>query len=788
MKYSNLIPAALSAALLAACGGGGGGSDAPAATQGSVTLNGIAAKGALANANVDVYAIAAGAVDKSKALAHAVSGVDGSYALPKFVPAGGAQYVVEVSSNGSSTTQLDEVTGLPQPMPAGFSLRALLPKLDGTSDAVDTVHVTPFSEMAAAAAEKAAFAPADVAQAQSNVQQLLGFDPRLVKPANITDAAAGADPVAKKFALMLTAVSQLAKDGGLGCTAAAVGGDRAKCVVEKLAEKFNVANTNPGDAAAALATAIDTVIADPSNAGKIPDAATLVAAIKGNLGGDGTPAPADPAPAIAAVKALFNGLRADIISLIGMRSGTDHALKAQATLFRDTLVNVQEPITVAVRDADALMLAIDLYTNYKADASKPLTMGRLGGRIKSNVGQGGYQVSCTLYQDAATAVAATAQSNANFVGCRTIYYVNAVLTNGVTSSTETYRHGFTVAPNADGVNFAYTTRARKTCTGAVNSCGPTTNNVSISPAVLPDGSVPAPYAGNIAVTRTGGVITHLAFTGDLAAQFLKDGQGALANPAGKSTWALNADLTTEGDTSTYTFDGVLTAYKDQGTTIDSKLTVKPGSKYVTKLGERSEMIFDVVAGTTQSQFAGKLSATNSQLDQSGTERMPMETSLTGTLSNAPAGGSFADFFSGTVSLSIDPALWAAYDASVADSASNLLPVTLGASGMVTAPGRPTLSLTLTATGNTFDQKLTSLEAQFKTLTSTGATSRVLMVSGSELDGLSFNEASSGISFKLQRNVGLAQVTQAGKKVADIDSDAHRINFIGGEFVSLDLGI
>jgi hypothetical protein len=247
-------------------------------------------------------------------------------------------------------------------------------------------------------------------------------------------------------------------------------------------------------------------------------------------------------------------------------------------------------------------------------------------------------------------------------------------------------------------------------------------------------------------------------------------------------------VVTTGDSSTYTFDGVVTAYSDQGTTIDSQLTIKPGSTIVTELGELRSMRFDVVAGNTASQFEGSFVAADSQLDKSGTVRLPMDLSVTGALRNAPVGGSFADFFSGTVHLTIDPALWAAYDASVPDTASNLLPVTLAVSGKVAAPGRPTLSLTLTATGNTFDQKLASFEAQFKTLTSTGAISRVLAVSGSEAAGLTFAEGASGISFKLQRNVGVVPVLQAGLKVAEIDSDTHRVNFTNGEFVSLDLGL
>jgi hypothetical protein len=151
---------------------------------------------------------------------------------------------------------------------------------------------------------------------------------------------------------------------------------------------------------------------------------------------------------------------------------------------------------------------------------------------------------------------------------------------------------------------------------------------------------------------------------------------------------------------------------------------------------------------------------------------------------------FADFLSGTVSSTISTAAWAAYDASglLPVSATNKLAATIGFTGKLAAPSRPTLSVSLSAIGNNYDGDAVAFSGDFTTLTAAGAPSHALTVSGSKGAGLSFNETTSGISFTLQRNIGTTPITQNGKTVGEIDSDAGRINFSNGEFVSLDLGI
>ena len=109
-----------------------------------------------------------------------------------------------------------------QPLPVGFAMRSLLPA--ATSDTVTTsASVTPFSEMAVAAAAEApgGVTTANATQAVTTMVHLLGFNPSNVVPT--TTSGANATPDQQKLAVMLTAVSQLAASNALGCNTGSAG-------------------------------------------------------------------------------------------------------------------------------------------------------------------------------------------------------------------------------------------------------------------------------------------------------------------------------------------------------------------------------------------------------------------------------------------------------------------------------------------------------------------------------------------------------------------------------------
>jgi hypothetical protein len=152
MKASLFLTAVASASLLAGCGGGG--DDAASTATSTIALSGTAAKGLMANADVAVYAVNADGQMASTPLATTTTDGNGQYQL-NFNATKGQPVVIKVTAKANGqTTHLDEVTGLVQALPANFSMRALLvPQTTGATST--SVNVTPFSEIAVAAAARA---------------------------------------------------------------------------------------------------------------------------------------------------------------------------------------------------------------------------------------------------------------------------------------------------------------------------------------------------------------------------------------------------------------------------------------------------------------------------------------------------------------------------------------------------------------------------------------------------------------------------------------------------------
>jgi len=204
--------------LLVACGGGGG---SGALTATSYSLEGFAAKGTLKFATVEVYRL-----DSNGNQTLVKSGEtldDGTYKISVGVTAG-QKYIIKIKPN-SRTVHVDELLGN-QTLPADFELTAFTQ----TDSATTTASVTPFSHMMVEAAKNAqgGLTAANISQAQITITELLGFNPITIAKND------GVSNDAKKLIVLLTAVSQMAKDGALGCTSGAAA-DKTKCVINALA-------------------------------------------------------------------------------------------------------------------------------------------------------------------------------------------------------------------------------------------------------------------------------------------------------------------------------------------------------------------------------------------------------------------------------------------------------------------------------------------------------------------------------------------------------------------------
>ena len=798
-----LLGALAASALLAACGGGGGGDSAstdtgttpPAAANFEVA--GVAAKGLLANALVSAHPVVNGQPDLNTTLASTSTDANGGYSL-KFASTPGSLYLVRISAKADgSTTQKDEISGASQALPSGFALRALL-----TAEASVTktdLYVTPFTEMAAAAAVKAGVSKDSLQQAQSNLVQMLGFDPSKVKP---TDLGSAASDDEKKLAVMLTSVAQLAASGELGCGSAASAGDKVKCVVDKLAESSSVGSTKPGklgdiDVAAKLVGAVNAVIQNPQLNKGVVDGSALNVALK-NLEGDGKPAPVSDASAVTAGKTLFTELRSNLRSLLAATSSTaPSALEAEASKFETAVTGVQLPAEMLLKDASVIVGGAQLFLNYTQRGIPVISRSGytdfFAGAPNNSAG-----AACNLYQDADRQVDATAPSNAKFIGCSARY--GAMLINDANQGGKLVwaytRHRIFLEPQSDG-SFNYTARARRVvCKTSNGICGANGAFSQDNPQTLPASD----FSGKLTPVLEGNVIKSFSLAGDLPAMF-RQHSAELYNPEGKSVIALSGarnviagNAAKAGDLETATLEGKLSLYRDNGTTLDSELAIRSGSKMVSRYvadgspaRELTELTLSVLASNGSAEFDGVFSLGAMLADKSGSVVEPTQLSLQGALRNK-SGATVTEFLNGRIALTLQG--FAAYDASLPLSATNSYKNVVGFAGSVTATERPLLSLTLDFSRSEAEAlRDAKISGQFKTVVG-GTPKLVLSFEGSEpsnpalRSSLRISEASSGLNFSSDGKQSLIDLFKGDVKIGVIDLDNSRVTFTNGEFVSL----
>ncbi len=797
----------VAAGLLASCGGGGGGGDtAPAGDTASVALVGTAAKGLLANADVAVYAVNADGSVGTAALATGSTRADGGYSL-NFTATAGQPYVVRVVAN-AGTTHLDEVTGAAQALPVGFTMRSMLvPASNGALNLSATV--TPFSELAVAAAAKATggITAANAAQALSTVKQLLGFDPSAVA---VKSTAAAASVDEQKLAVLLTAVSQLAQDGALGCATGSAG-DKARCVVDTLGSaasasslKLSVGSGGTAlDVSAALSGAVGQVLATPALAGRVPSA--TLATVMANLGctsnctAGSTGGATTVATAIAGARLLFNEIKSDWSTMFGVNAGGTlggGALRQEALAFAQAMGGVQPPVEVLAKDLGALLMGVDLYNDYQALRTTVPSRGRALGLVADD-GTGDFSTTpatgCSLYTDDTSTVLATTPAEARSIGCSARYFVSRSFELGATVTTE-WRHGFTIAPKADG-SFDYTTRARR----RVTSCSATGCVTTLNEALQVDtGGTPLPaFAGKLTpvLTAAHGDIRSFTLAGDLPAAFQAAGRTLLNF---KQAANLSGSVSTAADGSTTTvLGGSLVAYKSEGNA-EGTLTVKTGTlKEVTVPGgtpEPAEADFDLVWNTGAAEFEGRLALTDSTLDLSRLMRVPTKFVLDGALRNV-AGGAGTEFLRGTFSLGLTGI--AGFDATLPPTATNSYTVNMSFIGAAAATGRPTLEFSLATSAGYFDTLngvAPTVTLQYRTLI--GGQPRLVVAltvqtaAGALEPSFRLSEATANVSMNwVGGRPATVDLFHAGTtKIGTLDTGTGLLTFTDGSFISLDLGL
>jgi hypothetical protein len=807
MQQRALWAAMLSAGLLMACGGGGGGGETPTPTDAAqVSLSGVAAKGLMAGAVVTVHAVAADGTVGSALVtspAEVLTDASGHYTM-SFTGAKDQPYVVKVTAR-EGTTHLDEIAGTAVALPAGFTMRSLV--VPTTTGAVTTTAgVTPFSEMAVAAAERTSggITAGNIVQAVSTVKQLVGFDPTTAVPLPTGTAEQ------QKLSVMLTAVAKLANSGALGCATGSEG-EKTQCVVGALADAASATSlklsrtegATTTDVSAALGTALTQVLSDDTLRGSVD--AALLAAVTTSLACSGDSCVAAPvegstsvAGAIAAAKTLFANIKADWTSIFsrgGASSIATGAANAELWKFREAMTGVQVPAEVMVKDASALLMGIDLYNDYKAGREGSVQRSRAPGATANDGTAPNFTAAgCSLYQDSGTTTLATSVDNANYIGCRGTYYVQVQAAGGTTTTTE-WRHGFTITPGADG-SYTYSTRARKrvnTCTGG--SCSVTLNE-----------ALSSAYTGTVTTTTTDGDITAFTIAGKLAGAF-ETGGTALINDHHDISLTGTRAIDAQHMSST-TFSGSLVAYSTadtvagtlavtQGSSSETPVSrdeagneVKPGSPTAVAPfgGTPSSVALTLKWTTAAAEFEGSLSIADSKWDASGTRLLPTSASLAGALRNISADAT-QEFLAGKLTATM--AGFDTYNATQPDSTSNFNTVTLGFEGKVSAPSRPVLDLTVGVSKKSYEDKPSTMNLQYRSLVA-GTPKHVIAMAGTRgTDGVmsfTLTEATSNLSLGWVDGAASGDLKWGTTKIGEVGKDAHGVTFSNGEFMSLDIGL
>ena len=804
------IPTALAVALLAACGGGGSDSPAPATTA-SVTMSGTAAKGPMANADVAALPVNADGSIGTAPLATALTDPNGSYTL-NFTATKDQPYIIQVKSKANgSTTHVDEVSGQTQNLPAGFSMRALFVPTS-TGNLTTSASVTPFSELAVAAATRATggVTAANAAQAVSTLTQLLGFDPTGAKVKPTSDAGASANE--QKLAVLLASVSKLAGTGALGCTTGTPG-EVTQCVVGKLSDAASVStlklSNGTTDVSAALGAAVTDVLADATLRGNV--APGTLGSIQGNLACTApcTAAPPATASAIDSARNLFTQIKSDwqtLFSRGGASSIATGAANAEGWKFRQAMNGVQVPASMLVKDLGALLMAVDLYNDYKAGRTLSNSRGRAPDNFNTDTPAtvaNMNTVGCMLYQDSGTVTAATNPSNANFIGCRASHKINVtgVAATGVTVD---WRHGFTITPSATAGEFTYTTRARRR-----------TTNCTVQPCTVDNAALQTNfYSGTVTTTTNGeGSVISFSAVGDLAATFAENGitlvndHNAL-NMSGTRTISGNHNETSSLSGTLEAFD-VPVAPATMGASL-GKLTVKSGSSgeipvacdanfnevrpgsatAVVQLcsGAIDHVSLDLLSTTASAEFEGVFSAGPTTWDSTGTDRIPNAAKLSGALRNIE-GNTVTEFLQGEFNATATG--FAGFNAQQPDSTSNYYTTAVTFAGTVTAPTRPVLKLTASASKKSYETDVASVTMQYSVLV--GGTPRTVVaidVSRGATGGADFklSEATSGLSMTWLDNATSADLLKGTDVIGRLTQSSKLLTFSNGTVISLDIGL
>lgn len=668
------LSALLLALVTAGCGGGSTASTSPLASAPATRdVQGNAAKGTIKGGLVQIFALDASGKQGAAPIATATTDAAGHFKAS--VPADVLQFVIQVGA-APGATMADEATGIDLPVPANMVMRTVATLAQDA--AAYTGSVTPLTELAVKTAEKASggLTAANIAAAKAGARAAFGFDPETVAPVNANSAqAADASADQKNQALLLAAISKLAKDGALGCAAGDV-----KCVVDKFADTATVsaAGVSLGETGTKLAAAVQQVVSDPhiNHTGKatieLPPGLSHVVVL-----------PPAAAGAVAEAKKLFASLRANVGVIRDGRS----ALEQRAALVKADFARMVAPVDEELQHLVFVPgFAVDYFADFKAGrVTAPETVAP------------GSHAACSIYSDAARTTLATSAASALNIACignrKTVYQDTAA--DGTATRKEVIQ--VMIITPTDGATHPYAAFTRlDTYVNGVHQSDQRIGNYG---------------SGNIQAT---GVITYTAksSTGNFAVSGMMP---ARTDDSGNKVsdyeqWDLAASRQTDvaADTATFTLKGAMSSYLDSAQV--GKLSVDGAATLGLHDALAGAKSFDlnVTGESGASAITGILHLADWKLDKSKTTNAPTVVQFNGSLTQ---GG--APFFGGA--LRYTNTGFDQFDATQALSAANFMAETLSLGGELAIPQGPSLKLYLTVTESAIGND--ALEAQYDDRTS-----------------------------------------------------------------------
>jgi hypothetical protein len=762
----------LSAALLAAgCGGGGGtvAADPPAATvpapEAQRSVTGVASKGTIKKARVLAYSLDAQGNKSAAPISTTSTADDGSFTAK--IPASVLTFVIEIDA-ATGATMADEATGQDIPFPADMKLRSVV-RLADSAEAAVTSHVSPLTELVVKTAESApgGLTAANIAQSKTGIAAALGFDPEKVKPVNSnTTAAATASQEERIQSLTLAAISKLAQDGKLGCTAAEASA-RIACVVKEVAksgtisaDKLTLGETVRGEVRQALTTVASNPTINQTGVSSVAGLASFAQSV--------VPTQAGTPTGIESTKKMFAALRTNVNAWADS-TRADGKLTAQADA-----VKADFETAIAPLDSDMLSWiklstrAIDHFTSYKA--------GTTTNAIMSTHIFNGADGSCAVVND--VGITATSAANATSITCSTsrmgaFTYVPATPTAAAKYSFVRVGTGIILTPVA-GQQTAFSYKARsyvQTVTqgneGAMTTSPP-------APIGIYGSAAEDRATGTIAYTKSGADLSSVTIAGMMPARFSDDGVAITDN----QLWNLTAVRSAlGGNLFNYTIAGDFTAYK--AGVAAGKLAVNAGSfARVQEDGNGNvavdgvkELKLSIAGAAGSSKIVGTVDIANFMGDKNGVNAIPTKVAFTGSVSKGES-----EFFSGT--LSVEQAGYGQFDTSLPLSSTNLIKLTVSLTGTLTVPARPPLMLSASVANDSLDGHKETLQYN------DGA---VVINASREVKGaapaLISIASADGVSFKLDGGERVF-VMKDDAKVADLNVKTGVVTYVDGSFESL----